>query len=449
MKINDLIMMSVRNLWRRKLRTCLTVLGVIIGACSIILMLSLGIAMNANFEQQMEGMGALTIIEVYPNNYEDAKAPKLDEKGLDQLSKLPGVQRVIPDESIRAYLEFGKYRTSWQVNIKPLDAEDAQALGYEVAQGRDMVAEDKSVILLGSEVRKQFIKRGQRLNWNAMPPAMEFELEKDKVKINLAELDYETGKPVGTTQDGKSVKIPKPTSVTVVGTYSEDDWETSNYAFIPRPLYEKLADEQKKYNKALYGKEEENNRYSNGNKYDNVKVKVADRELVVEVQNSIKELGFNAYSPMEYLNEMKKVSGSIQVILGGIGAISLFVAAIGITNTMMMSIYERTREIGIMKVIGAKITDIKKMFLVEALLIGALGGLVGVIFSYLLSIVINHFGPQIAASMMMGGGDKISIIPPWLALAALVFSTLIGLISGYFPAQRAMKLSALSAIKTE
>ncbi|MEG1637411.1 MAG: FtsX-like permease family protein, partial [Cellulosilyticaceae bacterium] len=81
--------------------------------------------------------------------------------------------------------------------------------------------------------------------------------------------------------------------------------------------------------------------------------------------------------------------------------------------------------------------------------IGALGGLVGVVFSYMLSVLINHFGPQIAASMMMGGGDKISIIPPWLALAALAFSTLIGLVSGYFPAKRAMKLSALSAIKTE
>lgn len=449
MKINDLIMMSVRNLWRRKLRTCLTVLGVVIGACSIILMLSLGIAMNANFEKQMEGMGSLTIIEVQPGNYGDPKAPKLDDKAIDQMSRLPGVQRVIPDEYIRAYLEFGKYRTSWQVNIKPLDAVDAEALGYKVEQGRDMVEEDKTVILLGSEVTRQFIKRGQKLNWNAMPPAMAFELGQDKIKINLAELDYQTGKPVATTQEGKSVKVPKLSSVTVVGTYSENDWETSNYAFIPRLLYEKLADEQKKYNKDLYGKEQNNDRYNNGNKYEGVKVKVTDRDLVVEVQNSIKELGYSAYSPMEYLEEMKKVSASMQVILGGIGAISLFVAAIGITNTMMMSIYERTREIGIMKVIGAKITDIKKMFLVEALLIGALGGLVGVVFSYMLSVLINHFGPQIAASMMMGGGDKISIIPPWLALAALAFSTLIGLISGYFPAKRAMKLSALSAIKTE
>ncbi|MGL4799690.1 MAG: ABC transporter permease, partial [Cellulosilyticaceae bacterium] len=121
----------------------------------------------------------------------------------------------------------------------------------------------------------------------------------------------------------------------------------------------------------------------------------------------------------------------------------------GITNTMMMSIYERTKEIGVMKVIGAKLTDIKKMFLMEALMIGAIGGTVGVIFSYGISFIMNQFGPQIAASLMMGGGGAISEIPVWLAGAALVFSTLIGLVSGYFPARRAMKLSALSAIRTE
>ena len=84
-------------------------------------------------------------------------------------------------------------------------------------------------------------------------------------------------------------------------------------------------------------------------------------------------------------------------------------------------------------------------------MIGAIGGLIGVIFSYLLSFLINRYGPQIAGELasMMGGGSRISSIPIWLALAALVFSTCIGLISGYFPAKRAMKLSALSAIKTE
>ncbi len=99
-----------------------------------------------------------------------------------------------------------------------------------------------------------------------------------------------------------------------------------------------------------------------------------------------------------------------------------------------------------MKVIGARITDIQHMFLIEALMIGALGGLIGVTLSYTLSFILNYFGLHFMMDMM-GIDGKISIIPIWLASASFAFSTLIGLISGYFPARRAMKLSALSAMR--
>src|SRR5690606_21611287 len=147
---------------------------------------------------------------------------------------------------------------------------------------------------------------------------------------------------------------------------------------------------------------------------------------------------------------MKQTAGIIQAVLGGIGAISLLVAAIGITNTMVMSIYERTKEIGVMKVIGASLRDIKRLFLFESALIGLLGGILGVIFSYLLSFIINHFGASFMGNFLGTGGESdISIIPIWLILAAMAFSALIGIISGYYPARRAMNLSALEAIRTE
>jgi ABC-type antimicrobial peptide transport system permease subunit len=116
---------------------------------------------------------------------------------------------------------------------------------------------------------------------------------------------------------------------------------------------------------------------------------------------------------------------------------------------MMMSTYERTKEIGIMKVIGARISDIKKMFLTEALMIGAIGGGIGVLFSYIVSFLMNYFLKDLASGFMGIEGARLSVIPIWLAVAALLFSMLIGLISGYFPARRAMKLSALTAIRTE
>ena len=140
---------------------------------------------------------------------------------------------------------------------------------------------------------------------------------------------------------------------------------------------------------------------------------------------------------------MQTQYGYVQLVLGGIGAVSLLVAAIGITNTMMMSIYERTKEIGIMKVLGCDLRNIQMMFLMEAGFIGFIGGIVGLVFSFAISILIN----QIVASM--GNMMTLSYIPPWLALLSLVFAILVGMIAGFFPSLRAMRLSPLAAIRNE
>ena len=131
------------------------------------------------------------------------------------------------------------------------------------------------------------------------------------------------------------------------------------------------------------------------------------------------------------------------MVLAGIGGISLIVAAIGIANTMVMSTYERTREIGVMKVIGASVADIRNLFLVEAAAIGLIGGFFGILLSYLISHLLNStLGAQ-------EFGEAVSIIPYWVAVMALFFSALIGVLSGYLPAIRATKLSAIEAIRTE
>jgi ABC-type antimicrobial peptide transport system permease subunit len=183
--------------------------------------------------------------------------------------------------------------------------------------------------------------------------------------------------------------------------------------------------------------------------YEQVKVKVGNLDLVESVQEQIKNMGFQSYSLLDMLNTMKKTSRTLQAILGGIGAVSLLVAAIGITNTMVMSIYERTREIGVMKVLGADLKDIGTMFLLEAGLIGLGGGALGVAFSYLVSFLLNHLTAGFMGGMMGGAPGQISIITPMLALSAMLFATMIGLAAGYLPARRAMHLSALDAIRAE
>ena len=134
-------------------------------------------------------------------------------------------------------------------------------------------------------------------------------------------------------------------------------------------------------------------------------------------------------------------------MLGGIGAVSLFVAAIGITNTMMMSIYERTKEIGVMKVLGCDLRNIRSLFLMEAGFIGFIGGVIGLILSFILSAVVNHVASTMSENMTDMSG--ISYIPIWLVFLSLIFAILVGMVAGFFPARRAMKLSPLAAIRNE
>ena len=178
--------------------------------------------------------------------------------------------------------------------------------------------------------------------------------------------------------------------------------------------------------------------------YEQALVKVNDIDNVDDVIEEIESYGYNTYSPTTYRNEMKKQTEMIQLILGGLGSISMIVSAISIANTMTMAVYERTKEIGVMKVLGCELKDIKNMFLTEAAAIGLIGGISGVLICYILSAWIN-----IISESMSGNNAAISIIPPWLAIFGMLFSMVVGIVSGYIPALKAVKITALSAIRHE
>lgn len=176
--------------------------------------------------------------------------------------------------------------------------------------------------------------------------------------------------------------------------------------------------------------------------YNSIYVNVDNIDHVADVQKSIVELGYQAESNAEWVKSQQRQFGYIQAVLGGIGAVSMLVAAISIANTMMMSIYERTKEIGIMKVLGCDLKNIQALFLMEAGFIGLIGGIVGVVLSYCISVIINVVVKNI---MQM----QLSVIPVWLAGLAIGFAILVGMAAGFFPSLRAMKLSPLAAIRND
>ena len=195
--------------------------------------------------------------------------------------------------------------------------------------------------------------------------------------------------------------------------------------------------------------------------YSSINVKAESLDAVADVEQAIKDLGYDTYSMQSMRDELNKQTRQIELMLGGLGAISLFVAAIGITNTMIMSVSERTKEIGIMKALGCYVRDIPAMFLMEAGSIGLLGGVLGLLFSYIISVGINlfSFGAfggggvtwELIKQALIGGENvtRVSVIKPELIIFALVFSVMVGLVSGYQPANKAVKISALEAIRNE
>lgn len=441
----DLFLMGIKNLWRRKLRTFLTVLGVIIGATSIIVMLSLGFGMSEAFTNQIGSMGSLTTINIhagYGGGYymDDSMGGSneekiLDDKAIATFKNMKNVSAVTPILETYGILVAGRYQNHLQ--IRGIDPDAMEAFEYDkLKEGRLLNSTDDLYAVFGSWVEQNFWD--PKANHRGPYRQPEVDLMKDRIFLTF-DMNYGY-KPM----PGEKRPVYKEYKIKPAGIFEEGNSETDWYTYMPINTVEKMIAEKEKAEgvKPQPGKKKEKG-------YNQVLVKVNDIKNVQEIQKTIKDMGYNAYSLNDWLDEMKKTAGIFQAVLGGIGAISLLVAAIGIANTMVMSIYERTREIGVMKVIGASLKDIKRLFLFESALIGLLGGILGVGLSLLLSFLANKFGGVFGNYLGFGGDAKISIIPIWLIFASMGFSAFIGVASGYFPARRAMNLSALEAIRSE
>lgn len=466
MKISDEISLSARNLLRRKGRTALTLVGVVIGTCMVVLMISLGIAQTKTNEEMLQSWGDLTQVQIYGYGMmmgSDGKPLYLDDAAIANIKQIPHVAAATPyaqANNLEGEITAGRNGryTSDIYNLIGIDPTALEPMGFALQSGSwptNTPASEKATklqVLVGSSTGynfqdsrksynspKRYRYEGQTdANGKELPPFVN--IDKDKMTLTI-----KTGE--GSTEKSRSWELE------IVGVLEPDGakgyWTQSGIVLRIQDM--KML--QKIYNDMTKTKEESKS-------YDQVYVKVDDLSNVTDVETAIHDLGFtNTYSMNQQREEMQKQVMNSQMIFGGIAAVSLLVAAINIINTMTMAIYERTREIGVMKVLGCELGNIRTMFLLESSTIGFIGGLIGLGISLIASFVLNNLstlgqGLDLSGLMgggyyMGGGGGTISIIPPWLMLAALVFATLVGLVAGILPANKAVKISALEAIRHE
>ncbi|MCR5216567.1 MAG: ABC transporter permease [Lachnospiraceae bacterium] len=437
MRFFDIIAMSASNLWKRKVRTILTILGVMIGTASIVVMLSLGIGLKQAVMEEMSAYGSLTEVTVSGSNYSSDSKNKvqLDDQAIQDFLMMDHVVGVRPELRISARFVQGKY--SCYIDLIGTTPEFLETI--PLGQGSYTPGSNELQLIIGNMVIQSFY----------VTKTYEYPFYERGV---LPEIDYFNGNlytefEPGYTPDQKQVPVRKQ-KLKIAGVVEGGPQDYNMYGYQVYCELDALKHFLKKNYRNCIIPGQPTSKSGKPLKdivYSGLQVEVDESANVSTVLTTIQEMGYYAYSEAEWIKQQEQEMGIIQMVLGGIGAVSLLVAAIGIANTMMMSTYERTKEIGVMKVLGCSLGNIRALFLTEAAFIGFLGGMVGLVISYTISFVINKVLPD----AMGYGSTKISVIPFWLVLVAMAFSTLVGIVAGFFPAQRATRLSALSAIRNE
>jgi len=426
MYLSDLLRLIWRNLGRMRARVAMTATGVLIGTAAVVILISLGAGLQRSLTGELTAIRDLTRITVLPGSYGQEFGPsqrpgRAKEKGLDEdalrfIRGLPHVVAATPRQWLRGG-QLRLNRLAANPSIVGIDPRQSEALELEVQQG--VLRLGRGQALVGAKVGEMFFDPVRQ------QPVEPMDLARQLLQVELSRISS-TGKPA-----------TKRIRIRVAGVLAEGG-ETDYTVYLD---LDDLLDMDEWLGQRLNPRPEG---------YQQVIVKADNPEHVLEVEQKITEEGFLAFSYHDALQQINLVFLILQAILGGIGAIALVVAGFGIANTMIMSIYERTSEIGLMKAVGARNRDVMSVFLGEAGAIGFLGGVLGVAAGVALSQLINATALAYLRAQTMGEGPETLIhTPMWLIVFSIGFAALAGLLSGIYPAMRAATLSPVSALKYE
>jgi len=404
--MNDYFSLAFNNLRRRKLRSWLTMIGIFIGIAAVVALISLGQGLQGAIEQQFENLGKDKIV-ISPNimgapGSVTSESLILTSEDLKFIEKLNGV-----DWAMGYLIKTGQAKFKNEIAIgyasgmEPKDFElNLQMQGTKIIEGRELKEGDQYKIVLGynhaqdGKIWKRGIKVGERI-----------EIEGYEFKV-VGIIDK-----VGNPFDDGSVYIPKETLKEILNVKDEESQIVVKVKEGFDPI--ETSDEIKRKLAKFRGEKEG-------------------------------EETFSISTSEQILDSFKSIFGIVQAVLVGIAAISLFVGGIGIMNTMYTSVLERTKEIGTMKAIGAKNSDIMYLFLFESGLLGLIGGAIGIGIGVGLGK-----GAEYVGKTFLGTNYVQAIFPWYLIVGALAFSFLIGTISGLFPARQASKLKPAEALRFE
>jgi energy-coupling factor transporter ATP-binding protein EcfA2 len=425
LSFGDLVRTAFDNLRRRPVRNILTAAGVLIGIVTLVAMVSFGVGVQREVNRNFAALG-LENVFISPtfSEEEDAFDPfgfsepenPLTPEIADAFRAMPEVQSVTPVLNLPSNMEISlsyagealPVRVSGEFGTSPRGP--GMPAPPEMLAGNSLGEGDTQGLTLIEGLADQLLE-GTNLEYTDLvdqPVAL-------TVRLPRGETKEFTSKIVG-VESGRG----------------------SNYIVLG------LA-ERTKIKAWWYGRPD--TLHTDG--YDMLVVRAVDQLNVPTVVEAAESMSLEAQSLGAILEIANRVLAVMQALLGSVGGLALLVATLGVANTMMMAIYERTREIGVLKALGATNREVRRMFTADAVLLGIIGGFVGVILGTLLGHLVDWIGHLYLESEGVLGIGQMSIVPPWLAIGALIFASFIGVLGGLYPAARAARLDPVVALKHE
>jgi ABC-type lipoprotein release transport system permease subunit len=484
MSFFDILHLALRNLRQAKLRATLTTMGVIVGVAVIVTMMSFGLGLQSNMLARFKALDLFNEVLVYGRGLSNLagldrparrdeegrrdpsargnKSPTriLDDTGIKEIAAIAGVAYVEPSVNFPVYVRSnGKLLTQY---VGGANIPNAATRFQHFAAGQMISTPTTQEAVVTERFIRDF---GYEKAADAVGKTIELLAPSDKSSETKTDEEEEGPNFFGIPLDDPGLDESAPDVETrafrIAGVLSTEIKEGAGQGgmrgmmpsagiYIPLAMaHDWTTTHRTPMGQVALALARRGGNLGEGQTegYDSAVVRVSDPVRLTEVRQKITDLGFGSFSIVDELDQIRTVFLIIDSVLGLLGGISLLVASFGIANTMIMSILERTREIGIMKAIGAEDREIKLIFFVEAAVIGVVGGVIGVLLAWGIDGVANRLAYRFILKPQGASFIDFFDLPLYLSLGAIVFALIISIAAALYPAARAARIDPVRALR--